>query len=791
VSGASDPEAAARYSSALEVALPALIAIIEAQSDSRALVSNARTAIELGLTTGKAISEGDVAAAVAAAACILPPLYGAKQRLDSLRTQARILRSIVRAGGKLLQEPTRTEAPQAAHVMNEQGSLPNVPAPLDQRITRLFALPDGGFAAQTREGIVSLPGGAPLFSANARDASIIPRNVYCAVGPQRHFACIREVGVQQKGKVVGTRLVLIDSATGNRTVDGVDANGSIFADGIAFDAGGTLIYAYDKLEKIGKNMVQTSRAVRGNQAIMLPFQPDHGSLEEIGGGDRGDSPIQFVEYQGRVLMLYRDGRTLLLSPLDSPGAVTQVAERTAYDTRPVVGGDGILYIFYHEPRSRTARVARSSDGRSFQDLVLDTRESGWQLEAVSTPDGAVAVYYYYRSSYNKGLRAVALHAGSLSHRPNTIMLEKRWNAGWHPRLVCDHGGEVWLTYLSNVEAGTRVWSHLNRPSELFDYSVITDNDAYKNWFVQVGAGAWYTFWTLHSSLPDAKHLDGAHLNSSHYHIDPALLLSANLEARWGPVDLGLTYAQDYLEKTAKKLGDANRIVSGNVSISDLLPGHDLKVEGLWGRYNGRMERALDTGGTEQAALNTNYVDVHLYALNQWRIKYGLAFTHYTIPTPIQTYYAQADETHYTFGSSEIRNTQYNDVAFALGYSMLDYVAKYENFYFGPIADANVEFGLALASFGAISTPAGDVTSAGGLHARGQLQLGLLWMNRFASLAGLGFYVRPLYAVEGAFSGTTSRPSDRKQDDAKSSSTKANFELESLRHGPWLDAGIVW
>jgi hypothetical protein len=791
VSGASDPEAAARYSSALEIALPAIIEIIETESDSRAVVGNAKAAIELGLTTGKAISEGEVASAVAAAACILPPLYKAKKQLDALRAEMRLLRAIVKNGGRKMPEPSQADAPTAAHVMNEEGSLPNVAAPLDRRIIRLFSLPEGGFAAQTHQGIVTLPGGTLLMSTGAHGLDSTSSKVQCAVGPRHHVACLREEVLQNRGQVIGTQLILTDSSTGPRIVERVSSKGSIQQDGIAFDATGTLLYAYDKAEQVGDRLIQTSIAVRGNQSVVLPFRPEHGSLEEVGGSGRGDPPIQFFEFNGRTNMLYRDGRTLLLAPLDRPGAAIKVAERTAYDTRPVVGGDGILYIFYHEPKSRTARVARSSDGWNFQDLVLDTRESGWQLEAVPTADGAVAVYYYYRSSYNKGLRSVALHAGAISHRPNTIMLERRWNAGWHPHLVCDHGREVWLTYLSNVEAGTRVWSHLNQPSELFDYAVKTQDDDYKNWFVQVGAGAWYTFWTLHSSLPKSKNLDGAHLNSSKYHVDPALLVSANLEARWGPVDLGLSYAQNYVDKTAKSFGDATRILSGNVNIADLLPGHDLKVEGLWGHYRGRLERPLDTGGNETVALDTNYVDVHLYALNQWRIKYGLAFTHYAVPTPIQTYYALAGETHYAFGSSELRNTQYNNVAVAIGYSMLDYVAKYENHYFGPIADVNVAVGLALASFDAINTPAGDVGSAMGVNVRGQLQLGLLWMNRFESLARLGFYVRPLYTLEGGWSGPSTRPDDRKTDEAKSADKTASFELESLRHGPWLDMGIIW
>ena len=90
---------------------------------------------------------------------------------------------------------------------------------------------------------------------------------------------------------------------------------------------------------------------------------------------------------------------------------------------------------------------------------------------------------------------------------------------------------------------------------------------------------------------------------------------------------------------------------------------------------------------------------------------------------------------------------YHNIDLLLGYSKLDYLAKYENSYFGPIADI--------------------------------------------TLAGLGFYIRPTYALEGSLTGSLSRPDDRKSDAVDNDDTRATFELLSLRHGPWLDAGIAW
>jgi hypothetical protein len=48
-------------------------------------------------------------------------------------------------------------------------------------------------------------------------------------------------------------------------------------------------------------------------------------------------------------------------------------------------------------------------------------------------------------------------------------------------------------------------------------------------------------------------------------------------------------------------------------------------------------RENDAGPADNLQLNTNYVDIRLFALNQWRIKYGLTFTKYSVPTPVQAY----------------------------------------------------------------------------------------------------------------------------------------------------------
>jgi hypothetical protein len=797
VNGASDAQAAARYASAFQRYLPPLLATVDAQSNGRALIASSKAAIELGVVTGQAVSDGDLASAASAAICILPPLYAAKARLKALRDDWRVIAQLAKAGGTSIPKPA-PEPPLAPHTTKGRGAPPYVvPAPYNERVSGLFVFPEGGFAAQTRRGIVDFPSGQAVLDTSSRERNTAQGPMYCNVGPGHRAVCLRDVTIlNDKGQQLAANLMLFDSQGGPSVVASVPGSkGSMHADGIAFDAAGELVYAYTQTEYVGDKAVTVTRLRKGSAQLDLPFNPELGSLEQLGGGGRVDPPIRFFQFRGRTELLYHQGRALLLTPLDYPGTAAHVAELTSYDARPVEGGDGRLYIFYYEPKSRSARVAISGDGSTFRELVLDSRESGWQIEAIPSTDGAIAVYYYFRNSYNKGLRAVALHEGKLARAPISIMREDRWNAGWHPYLVSDHGRDVWLTYQSNVEAETRVWSSFATPQNIFDFAVEdndTMEDSYKYWFVQAGAGVWYTFWNLSSKAPAAKELDGGlTLHDMKYKVDPALLMSANLEARFGPVDLGASYAQNYIDSASSKLDGSTGVLSGQVKVDDLLPGHDVKVEAVWGRYKGQASREVDGADPEAARLKTNYVDVRLLALNQWRIKYGLGFSRYAVPTPVQAYYAPKGQTHYTFAESALRDVSYNNFDLVLGYSKLDYLAKYENSYFGPIADIALAGGITIAAFDSITTPVGKVKDDAALHLRGNLLVGWLWMNRFRALSGLGFYIRPSYALEGALTGSVSRPDDRKSDKADSDDKSAKFALMSLRHGPWLDAGIVW
>jgi hypothetical protein len=59
--------------------------------------------------------------------------------------------------------------------------------------------------------------------------------------------------------------------------------------------------------------------------------------------------------------------------------------------------------------------------------------------------------------------------------------------------------------------------------------------------------------------------------------------------------------------------------------------------------------------------------------------------------------------------------RFNNIDLAVGYSKLDYAAKYENRYFGPMLDATIAAGLTFASFGR----AGHAQGPNGVRRGGQ------------------------------------------------------------------------
>lgn len=514
-------------------------------------------------------------------------------------------------------------------------------------------------------------------------------------------------------------------------------------------------------------------------------------LSKIGGGDRVDPPVQIVEFKDKHWMVYRDGTDIVARAVK--GQPNKVASDTLHDIRPVVTSDGWFYLFYHDARSNTADVAVSQDGKQWQIIELDGKESGWQMEAAARDELAVGAFYYFRNSFNKGLRVVMLKEGKLVEPAFTIVREEAVNTGWHPNLGIASDGTTWLTYLADVENKKRAWSRFPSPRELKKHELSGGSgweEGYKNYFLQTGAGVWYTWWHLSDSVPKSDDVGGLHIGKTSYNVGSSLLTSGSIEARYGWFNLGASYAQSVVDDAAKSVDDSSGLFNGSVKVDDLMLGHDLKLGFIWGRYRGIATPGENVTG-DPLRIKTNYTNVQLLLLNKWRIKYGLDYSTFNVPASVHSWYAAENATSYEYQQSDFRNVSLRNINGILGYSKLDYAAKYENHYNNVFLDGAFSIGWTHFSFDEVVTANGNKSSGDALNIRLIGQLGWLYFHRWQSARGLGIYLRPAYMADWTWLGSAGKPNDRESDKAKSSSLIARPGLSSVRHGPWFDVGIVW
>jgi hypothetical protein len=696
----------------------------------------------------------------------------------------------------LLATAAHADNPLSAVANQARGGPPRVAAPVHGHPVRLLTALGGGVSALMSDGTVrAIPSGEVVLDVRAEgEERTTTQRVICAAGAGPRVACLRAVvHADERGADFRKELQLVDSDEGRRVIASGAGQGYDLAPlGIHVGTDGQVRLAYAETTSRSDQTVTRQLFLAGSDRaeMRLDFGGTEANKTPIGVGERADPPLQMLEFQGRLWLVYRAGEAIVAHPPGEPKVL--VAASSRHDIRPLVGPDGWFYIFYHEPRSATARAAASQDGRVWRDLTLDGEQSGWQLDAAAGGDAVHGVFYFFRNSLHKGLRAAALRDGEQVGRAMTVFREDRFNAGWHPHLAIAADGTTWLTWLSNVDERERAWSRFATPDALRDDTAGPEAPAErpKDYFLLTGAGGWLTSWHPASLVPTREDTAGIELGSPSYNVGLAMLLTANVEARWRALHLGLSYAQGIVDDAAASVEDTSGVLRGAVRIEELLPGHDVKVAAVWGRYRGKVRAgtAMEDPLAE-LPLETNSVDTQISALNRWRIQYGFAFTHYSIPAAVHAWASPAGSSAYAFAGSHLRDVSISELALVLGYSKLDHAAGYRDHYSGLVFDGAAGAGLALFGFDPIPTDQGEVQDGLGLHLRATAQLGWLYFHRWQPLRGFGVYVRPAYAAELRLSGLPSGPPPRSQTEGTATTTAVS--LLWVRHGPWLDAGAIW
>ncbi|MBI5536897.1 MAG: hypothetical protein HY898_29525 [Deltaproteobacteria bacterium] len=700
------------------------------------------------------------------------------------------------------------DEPAAKEAGAISGGPPPVAAPVEGKPIRFYSVPgDEIYALMDDHTVRVLSSGKKVLEFSESDDKYQIGRVFCAAAPSEKVACLyfaSKTEGQGQSSTTYKKLVLVDG-TDKKTIGHGSGNGyDIGGLGIHLSTDGKLTYIYSEAEQSGQAVVTKTWLVsaEGKEQLKIGSASLLAELASIGGGDRKDPPVQFVDFKGQMWLVYRDGSSIAVKTLITEPV--EVAKRSLHDIRPVVTSDGWFYIFYHDAGTNTANVAKSKDGATWEMVQLDTKESGWQMEAVAKDDLAVCVFYYMRNSFNKGLRVAMLKGGAIDKPAYTIEREEKFNTGWHPNLGVAGDGTTWLTYLEHVEEKKRSWSKFASLEDLKKHEVAGGTgweEEYKDYYLQTGAGVWYTWWMLRDSVPGASDTPAlaTPLSRTSYNVGAALLTSGNIEARYGSFNLGASYAQSIIDDASKSVGGNSGVLNGQIKIDDLMLGHDLKLAMIWGRYRGKATQTdvLNSPGygaeASEIELKTNYINVQVLLLNKWRIKYGFDYSQFTVPATVHAFYSAQNSTTYEYQGSAFRDVTFKNYNGIIGFSKLDYAAKYENHYNDFYFDGAFSMGYTAYSFNTFVTQNGvEKTGGSALNFRLIGQLGWLFFHRWKSAHGLGFYVRPAYTADWSYIGSGGKPGDRKSEDAsKGDDMSARVGLMSFRHGPWLDIGLVW
>jgi hypothetical protein len=529
---------------------------------------------------------------------------------------------------------------------------PHLGGPVAQSVRFAHAFSDGGTALETDDGqLIDADTGTLLLEAK-------PGRLYCAAGRYPNVACLRQASiVNDKGETVATELWLHQAGLGATVVSRVGPEGSISPLGIHVDQG-PASYLFSVYPG-GKDAVTTTHWVSAGLSTPVLFDVSSDWLRALGSG-RPNVPVRFVTFNGQPYAIYRVDNQLFAKTgaeiaSNAPGRLISDTVESVYEFRAVAGTDGWLYVFFHDPASKSVHLATSSDGYQFSVGVLDKRETGTQLEAFTDADGVYAAYYYHINQFDRGVRLVTLWNGALEHRPCTLVREEKHNVGWGIGFSPSRNGGVWLTYFDPVEEGERqrVWSRQQmsalREKHCEGVTLGDMNDLNLN----LGVGIWYDNWRLHGNSLAAKDNEGIGVGGSEYDVDPALLTTVAFEARYKQIDIALQYGKELLKEDLNRVEKYSRL-AGSFKIEKLLPGHDIRLEAAYGHHSGSMTPGDGVRGKPRS-FETRYADIHLYAVNTWRIKYGLAFTRYELPVPVHVYTSGQGQTQYHYEGSFTRD----------------------------------------------------------------------------------------------------------------------------------------
>ena len=484
--------------------------------------------------------------------------------------------------------------------------------------------------------------------------------------------------------------------------------------------------------------------------------------------------------------------------------VIEVEGSAQYTKTCAVDYRGRPHITYHDPTSETLYHAwlPRRDLAQAEVVEIDGPESGIANAMAFLPDGRTVVFgYAYRNAFNKGLRAAILDADG---QPVTFFWVDRsrdGNPGWGVTAAGSSRGRILVAYQNDGKsslAQVRLYESAQALEEGQVDEAFGWEANYRDFFVLGGAGALYPFWFVSSARPkvDEDGVAADRIFDADYDLLSSPITSARLEARIGDFSFGLTYLRSFINEqiedgAGEVASEAFDWITGTIGWERLVFYHDVRLGVAVGRLRGRFKD--NNGIAPDRIFDSDYQRYELTLLNKYRIRYGLAYQTYDFHIPIYVYAAPAGVRDYTFQESFTSDVRFHEGMFTLGYSRLDYAAKFETSVADWFLDFDVGVGFSLADLrGPTRQVAGeniDTTTA--FMVTFNAEIGYMVYRRFYSMYGFGLFARAAYKAQGDFTGSTSRPDPREDDNVDDASVLARYNRFLIRHGPFIDVGLVF
>lgn len=464
--------------------------------------------------------------------------------------------------------------------------------------------------------------------------------------------------------------------------------------------------------------------------------------------------------------------------------------------------DKTMMVSYMNPDAESLAVARVSlAGGPTAPQIIGLPESGLAQRMLTQPDGKgwACIYYFYRNAFYKGLKVVQ----QKGDRQKIIDLawDPNRNIGWNLDGAVASDGSILLTWNDDVLRGRQIFMHYPSIQALMQTGKPEptgwEREPQKMFFLG-GIGAIY----------DNHHLiaftdsDTPQKIDAEYDLAPALSTLAILEGKIGTTKIGATYLhsvvsgalEDSLGVGAKRLFQA---VTAFAGWEKLFLDYDVQLKFEWGQLKGAMV-VPDQPGLSQL-VDTNYQTVEVGLLNDFRLKLGLEFGRIHAPMPVYVWGIQSGEQRYHLLDSGIRDAEMLDFSLSVGYSLLDYAAKYEVNVFRPYIDGKIKGGILLGvADERLDIPAGfddEMAWELGFTVGADVEVGLLLQLRSYAMHGLGVFMRAGVRGHVQLRVAGGRPSDPADDEDESApwfdDSQYSMNLLHLSAGPFLQAGLVF